>query len=118
MPAPQFGKPSTAHDDKTTMQDLGAASRFTTQPLGESSRKKRETLQHCHQKRKIRYASIILARSCQCPLYWRRLGWPPARHCGCGSIASSLAEIAWGVESRWAARWLTRSEEHTSELQS
>src|ERR1035438_2384587 len=44
MPAPQFGKTSTAHDDKTTMQDLGAASRFTTQPLGESSRKKRETL--------------------------------------------------------------------------
>src|ERR1035438_6572071 len=60
-----------------------------------------------HQKRKIHYASIILARSCQCRLDWRRRSRPPACHCGCGSIASPLAEIAWGVESRWAARWLT-----------
>src|SRR4029434_7918840 len=41
-------------------------------------------------KRKIHYASLILADSCQWPLYWRRLGRPPSRHHRCGSIASPL----------------------------
>jgi hypothetical protein len=45
-------------------------------------------------KRKIRYAFIILARFRQCRLDWRRRSWPPARHCGCGSIASPITEIA------------------------
>src|ERR1035438_2296916 len=65
MPAPQFGKTSTAHDDKTTMQDLGAASRFTTQPLGESSRKKRGTLQHSLGEAEIRSQRQRVLRACK-----------------------------------------------------
>ena len=53
-----------------------------------------------HHKRKTNYVTIINTVSCQCPLYWRRLGWPPARNRRCGSIASSLAEIAQGVGRR------------------
>ena len=44
MSAPQFGKTSTAQDDKTTTQHLGTASRFTPKPIGKSSRKERGTL--------------------------------------------------------------------------
>jgi hypothetical protein len=46
MSAPQFRNTSTAQDDNTTVQDLDAASRFTTKPLGKSSRKKRGALQY------------------------------------------------------------------------